>query len=96
MAPKQVTYDFESVLYDITPYGKPPTNPSCGTSTRCVMIQLRRTHRWQVKFQSEEEGDEREEILLDITFPDEFRASFSIPLDRILSSDDVEEHYIHF
>ncbi|KAK9203823.1 hypothetical protein WN943_014080 [Citrus x changshan-huyou] len=47
-----------------------------------------------VKFQSEEEGDEREEISFDIIFPDEFYASFSTPLNRILSDDDDEEHYI--
>ena len=58
------------------------------------MIQLRRPHRWQLKFQSEEEGDEREEISFDIIFPDEFYASFSTPLNRILSDDDDEEHYI--
>lgn len=57
------------------------------------MIQLRRPHRWQVKFQSEE-VDEREEISFDIIFPDEFYASFSTPLDRILSDDDDEEHCI--
>lgn len=93
-AKKKTTYNFELVLYDITPHEKPPTDPSFSTSNPCVMIQLRRPYRWQVKFQLEEEGDEREEISFDIIFPDEFCAWFSTPLDRILSDDNDEEHYI--
>ncbi|KAK9198743.1 hypothetical protein WN944_013929 [Citrus x changshan-huyou] len=29
---KKGTYDFESVLYGITPHEKPPTDPSCSTN----------------------------------------------------------------
>ena len=82
MAPSSIKCEFESVLNDITPEN-PPTNPS--PNNPCLIIQLRYTHRWLLRFQSEDDDDEDEEFIENIT--PEFSFLLCISLDRLNEGD---------
>ncbi|KAK9197157.1 hypothetical protein WN943_005292 [Citrus x changshan-huyou] len=84
VAPNAITYDFESVLYEITPEN-PPTNPS--PNNPCLIIQLRYTHQWKLKLQSDDDDDFIENIT------PEFRFLLCIPLDR-LNEDNYISHIL--
>ncbi|KAH9778181.1 phosphoserine phosphatase [Citrus sinensis] len=78
MAPSSIKYEFEPVLYDVTPEN-PPINPS--PNNPCLIIQLRSTHRWLLRFQSEDDDDDDEEFIENIT--PEFSFLLCISLDRL-------------